>query len=438
MQYSFHVGFATFVQEVEKRLVRWKSGAGTMSYRAFTQCILGSALVLLLATSGRAAPLIVTLVAPTEAVAPGSGMAVSLLAVNSGDTTMSFNPPARLDATLRQGNLAWVVQLSALRQGGVRIAPHGFAKLDYVFTLPAAAQGELILEAGSGLAHPVVAMLTATAARGGAIPAESGRAETSVPYSVASLSTQPATSLMARSFIDHISPNDPVYFVYGPKAPAAKFQFSLKYRLFTFDSEANSQYDSTVQFGYTQRSLWDVTSHPESLYDTSYMPSFFYQFLSPSPNPTGGTEITWLGFAAGYQHESNGQGGTLERSLNTLYARTGVMIGRTDRWHAVVTARGLTYVGGLADNPALKNYRGYGDWGLTVAYGSGPSLSYTGWAGKSFNHGTTQLDLNVPVSLKFLDFQMFVLAQYFNGYGEALRTYQAHSNVLRGGISLVR
>ncbi len=312
------------------------------------------------------------MVPPSEAVAPGSGIAVSLLAVNSGDTSTTFNPPVRLDGTLRQGSLTWAVQLRAVRQGGVWIAPHGFAKFDYVFTLPATAQGPLILEAGPGLARPVVAMITAAAA-GGASPAEPGRAETSVPYSVASLSTQPATSLMARSFIDHISPNDPVYFVYGPKAPAAKFQFSLKYRLFTFDSEANAQYDSTVQFGYTQRSLWDVTAHPESLYDTSYMPSVFYQFLSPSPNPTGGTEITWLGFAAGYQHESNGQGGTLERSLNTLYARTGVLIGRTDQWHAVVVARGFGYVGGLADNPALKNYRGYGDW--TFRSLSSPSIS---------------------------------------------------------------
>ena len=394
--------------------------------------------LLLIGISAYAASPILTLLPPSKAVAPGSEIIITLLASNEADTNISFSPPDRLKAILRQGSRAWAVDLKAVRPGAAPIPPHGFARIDYTATLPGAARGRLILEIGPGLDHPLLALITATQPDS-AEAAAATSATIRTAYTMQSLSTQPAVALLAEGFIDHISANDPVYFVYGPKAPAAKFQISLKYRLLSFYPEENAQYDSTVQFGYTQRSLWDVNAHPGAFYDTSYMPSVFYQFLSPSPNPMpGSTEITWLGFASGYQHESNGQGGTMERSINTLYARSGVLFGLTDHWHAVVSARAFTYIEGISNNPEIKDYRGYGDWGITIGDGGGPSLAYTGRAGKEFNHATSQFDLNIPVSVKFLDFQIFILMQYFDGYGESLREYEAHSNIVRAGISLVR
>jgi outer membrane phospholipase A len=390
---------------------------------------------LALAAVVRAESLIVTAIPPAGPVPPASEVLVGLMAVNPGSGAASFQPPATLRGSLRQGARTWPVELRVSGARGPDVAPGGFATLGYTLTLPRGLLGQFVLEIPEGLAQPVCAIITVE------VPAVAGRGRPRIDpdYSVVSLSSQPVNSLLARSFIDHFSVHDPMYFVYGSKAPAAKFQFSLKYRLLSFEEGPTGADASSVQFGYTQRSLWDVNAHPSAFYDTSYIPSVFYQFLSPAANPDPGkADLTWLGFSTGYQHESNGQGGDLERSLNTLFVRSGLLIGRTDKWHSVVLVRAFTYIEGVANNPEIKDYRGYGDWGVTLADGAGPSLTYTGWAGKKFNHATTQLDLNIPVHVKIVDFETFLVVQYFDGYGESLKEYQAHSNVLRAGISLVR
>ena len=45
------------------------------------------------------------------------------------------------------------------------------------------------------------------------------------------LPSQPAASAVERTFAGRFSAHEPVYFIYGPDAPGAKFQFSFKYRL---------------------------------------------------------------------------------------------------------------------------------------------------------------------------------------------------------------
>jgi outer membrane phospholipase A len=386
---------------------------------------------------GRAEGLIVTAIPPSGTVPPASEVLIGLMAVNPGNADASFKPPAVLHGVLRQGARSWPVELRENGAPGPDVAPGGFATLGYSLPLPPGLLGQFFLEILEGLPQPVSVIISvrSPAAAGGA----GGTPGTAPAYSVVSLSSQPVNSLLARSFIDHFSVHDPMYFVYGAKEPAAKFQFSLKYRLLSFDEGATGADASSVQFGYTQRSLWNVNAHPSAFYDTSYIPSVFYQFFSQAANPDpGGADLTWLGFTSGYQHESNGQGGTLERSLNTLFVRTGVLVGRTDTWHSIFLLRAFTYIEGVANNPEIRDYRGYGDWGVILADGPGPSLTYTGWAGQHFNHATTQLDLNIPIRMKTVDFDTFFLVQYFNGYGESLKEYQAHSNVVRAGISLVR
>jgi outer membrane phospholipase A len=401
----------------------------------FPRLCIGFFLALALAAVSRADGLIVTAIPPAGTVAPGAEVVVGLMAVNPGTADASFQPPPTLQGLLRQGERSWPVELQASGAGGPEVAPGGFGTRGYSLSLPRGLLGQFILEITEGLPQPVSVIISVQppSAAGG------GRPSVAPAYSVVSLSSQPVNSLLARSFLDHFSVYEPMYFVYGAKAPAAKFQFSLKYRLLSFDQGPTGSDASSIQFGYTQRSLWNVNAHPSAFYDTSYMPAVFYQFLSPASNPNpGDTDLTWLGLTSGYQHESNGQGGTLERSLNTLFVRSAVLFGRTDKWHSILLVRAFTYIEGVANNPEIKDYRGYGDWGVILADGSGPSLSYWGWAGKKFNHATSELELNIPVRVKIVDFDTFFLVQYFNGYGESLREYEAHSNVVRAGISLVR
>lgn len=58
--------------------------------------------------------------------------------------------------------------------------------------------------------------------------------------------------------------------------------------------------------------------------------------------------------------------------------------------------------------------------------------------GKTFEYFSTQFDLAIPVQSKLLDFATYFTVQYFNGYGESLRTYNRRTATVRAGFSLVR
>jgi phospholipase A1/A2 len=137
-------------------------------------------------------------------------------------------------------------------------------------------------------------------------------------------------------------------------------------------------------------------------------------------------------------HESNGQAGSLSRSMNTAYFRPRFIVGSLDSWLIVALPEVQAYIGDLSDNPTIKNYRGYGRMRLYIGRNEGPTLMASGWTGAEFNHGTYQLDLTVPFHSHFLNLEAFLMAQYFNGYGESLRTFDRKSDALRVGIGLVR
>jgi len=406
-------------------------------------CALLSTLVagfLLVATAetARADPLITSLVPPAEAVPSGSTIPVGLLVANSGPNTENLNEPATLPGQLWQAEQSWSVVLTASGSTEHSVAPGQFALCAYSLALPDGVAGRVILEVSQGLSHPATSVISIATPR----PDPLGVQATPQARPAQKVRYQTIAYTLQRTFADHFSPFEPVYFIYGPKAPAAKFQFSFKYRILSFDDfseEMEGWPQRTLQFGYTQRSLWDLDANSSPFYDTSYMPSLFYQFLSKASvteEDRGGAK--WLGLQTGYQHESNGQGSVASRSLNTMYLRSGALFGRADRWHAIVQGRVFEYIGGLSDNPYLKDYRGYGEWQAVVARGSGPSLSYIGRAGKDLSHFTSQFDLNLPVKTHLLDFATYFLIQYFDGYGESLREYDRHSDTIRAGISLVR
>jgi phospholipase A1/A2 len=248
---------------------------------------------------------------------------------------------------------------------------------------------------------------------------------------------QPAAAKFERTFTGHLGPHEPIYFIYGPDAPAAKFQFSFKYKILTFGEATSQRIPSTLQFAFSQRSLWDITGTSSPFYDTSYMPELFYESLAPASEKSGG--LTWLGFQAGYKHESNGRAGPVSRSLNTLFVQPVFSVGTLEGWHLVVAPKLFTYIGGLGDNSDLKDYRGYGQLRLVIGRTtSGPSLMYTGIVGQHWSHLSNQFDLTVPVRTRLLDFETYLLVQYFNGYGESLLSYRDKSETIRAGFSLVR
>lgn len=404
--------------------------SGTKSFPAFivVAMILGFAAHAGLAQGQSASLAVNSLIPPRSVVTPVSTVVVDWVALNPSAEEISFNPPREITARLLVENRSWQVLLTAVQFAPVSILPGNFAVRPYSLTLPSGVTGRAILEVpdlegGSALQ----AVIT--------IQDDAPAPVVKPPAPLTNFSVKkPAASAIERSFSGRLSAHEGIYFLYGGKKPSAKFQFSFKYRLLSMGSSGSPR---TLQFAYTQRSLWDITSPSSPFYDTSYMPELMFESLAPMPT-TASERFIWLGFQTGYKHESNGRDGTLSRSINTLNLRTAFVLGRPDGWRVIAVPEIFGYIWDLGNNPDIADYRGYGQLRVVVGRNDGPALMSTFRSGRKFNHFTYQFDFTIPFRTQLLEFESYLLFQYFNGYGESLRTYRLKSDQARFGISFVR
>ncbi|MBP7140631.1 MAG: phospholipase A [Opitutaceae bacterium] len=369
-----------------------------------------------------------SLIPQRGAVTPQSPVVVDWVTLNPSAEEIPFDPPREITASLLAGNRSWQVLLAASQQAPVSILPGTFAVRSYTLTLPSGAKGRAILEVpGSKGASALQAVIV--------IQDDAPPALAQAPAPLTNFAVRkPAASAIERSFAGRLSAHESIYFLYGAEKPSAKFQFSFKYRLLSMGGSGSP---NTLQFAYTQRSLWDITSPSSPFYDTSYMPELMFESLAPMPT-TATDRFIWLGFQAGYKHESNGRDGPLSRSVNTLNLRTAFVLGRPDGWRVIAVPEIFGYIWDLDNNPDIADFRGYGQLRVVVGKNDGPALMTTCRSGKDFDHFTYQLDLTVPFRTRLLEFESYFLFQYFNGYGESLRTYRVKSDQARFGVSFVR
>ena len=73
-----------------------------------------------------------------------------------------------------------------------------------------------------------------------------------------------------------------------------------------------------------------------------------------------------------------------------------------------------------------------------IEKGNGPLLRVSVIPGGGWKHGSRQLDLSIPLHLRDKGLGFYLLAQYFDGYGEALLSYNVHTSQLRFGVEVVR
>lgn len=382
--------------------------------------------------------LIYTVMAPSPALAPGSELTLNLVAFNPTRFEERFIAPGRLTGTLLIGERAWDIELNARGPRAGTVDPGGFASRVYALKLPDDAIGRAVLE----LTEDEEAFPSLRAALMIAERAESADPDAPSEFRpIADLvSPSPAADALKRAIAGRLNPHEPIYFLYGPDAPAAKFQFSFKYRLLAFDrSRRNDPTASTLQLGYTQRSLWDIDAESSPFYDTSYMPEVFFEKLQARPDEA--SIFTPIALQVGFKHESNGRDLDLSRSLNVYFARFAFALGSLDEWNLLFIPEAYMYareLGDIDDNPFIRDYRGYGKLRLFIGKNDGPSLTLSGYSGSGFDHPTIQVDFNTPIRTRLLDFGLYFHVQYFDGYGESLLQYQEESRTVRAGVSLVR
>ena len=362
-----------------------------------------------------------------------SSITVDVLVANTGKEPAHFTFAASIDGKISEVNQSWVIRLTRPQAEPVSIEPGAFAVRTYSAVAPSGTTGRLVMEVDTTWPEAVVAVVDrASTSTGAATGATASSGTSPSPAAIT------AASRIERTFAGRIAPHEPIYFIYGSHTPSAKFQFSFKYELAHFGTSSPTYVPDTLQFAYTQRSLWDIRGNSSPFYDTSYMPELIFESLTPAPQHSQSSWFNYLGYQTAVRHESNGREGDTSRSLNTAYIQPLIAIGPLDTWHLILAPEVFAYIGGLSDNPDLPDYRGYGQLRAILARNKGPSLMLTAIPGRGFHKHTLQWDLTVPVHVPVIDWRTYLLFQYFDGYGESLLHYNQKSRIFRAGVSFVR
>lgn len=250
--------------------------------------------------------------------------------------------------------------------------------------------------------------------------------------------SESVTTWIETGFARNFGVHEPIYFIYGGKDPAAKFQISFKYRLFGDPEDSTPRHTTRgVFFGYTQCSVWDIDSISGPFHDTSYMPELFFQSAKRAPD-TDDFQLAWLGWQGGVLHESNGKDDPGSRSIDILFFRPAVLLGHPNGWRFIFSPRVFVYICDLRENPDIKEYRGYAEWHFIVGRKRGFELSTNARIGTTGRRGSVQFDLTYPVRIPRIDFAAYLHLQYFNGYGETILDYMKRDSQLRAGFSVAR
>ena len=206
----------------------------------------------------------------------------------------------------------------------------------------------------------------------------------------------------------------------------AKFQISVK-KPITYDLLGLNE---TINFGYTQKSLWQIYNDSSPFRETNYQPEIFMLI------PFNDKEYRYLkAYKMGYLHESNGQSDEDSRSWDRLYLE-----GYFQMQNLFFIPRVWLRIPERAsddDNPDIEEYLGYGDLSFLYAYKDQTFrvLLRNNLKFNDANKGFVELNWSFPL---FGSQNNFGFVQLSSGYGDSLIDYDKEINRASIGISLSR
>lgn len=203
-----------------------------------------------------------------------------------------------------------------------------------------------------------------------------------------------------------------------------KFQISLKTPLVRgmFKNRAD------LFVAYTNRSFWQQFNKEgsEPFRDSNHEPEAWLSF---------GNHLELFGWKnsvnrLGISHQSNGQSGTLSRSWNRVYAD--FIFERGDWYLSFKPWLRIQESTKNDDNPDIEDYMGNFELGVVYKHEAHSFEAIVRNNLKSSdNYGALQLGWSFPLTDRLRGY-----VQYFNGYGESLIDYNAHTNSIGFGIQL--
>jgi outer membrane phospholipase A len=368
---------------------------------------------------------------PSGTFTAGSRASLWLFCMNtsSNSITRTFEPNIKCTLTAQSVTIETVLLLNTNSSPSTAtIAPGGFVKEEYLLDLPLTSSGQVTLEVSS-YNQVVVLVKSGSSEVAAAAPSAPTAASKSTPAS-----TTPNSDLR-EYFANHLSFYEPIYFI-GGSAPAVEFQLSFKYKLFEFKDDWDPL--THLYFAYTQTSFWNAFVKNPSFFDTSYKPSMFLYY--PDIFQKGFFQLDLQG---GIEHESNGRGGDLERSFNTIYFQPKATFDLPYNFQLSLQPRAWFYYRVGDNNANIADYHGYADlitaltW-LDPKSGEKIQLSNKILIGDDGSHVGLLYDLRfnlvgLPVLRRF---NPTIQVQYFYGYGQNLLDYNVTSHALRAGLCL--
>jgi phospholipase A1 len=219
----------------------------------------------------------------------------------------------------------------------------------------------------------------------------------------------------------------PVYFTFSPydsvyagqtpdnqpiKSEEFKAQLSFKWPIWQHVLGTNMN----LGLNYTQLFFWQLYTNSPYFRETNYQPA-----VTLSSN----FHQNWMAIF-GLVHESNGRGGSMERSWNRIYVDLGVS--GTD-WYFSVKPWMPVFKAQSSDhhNPDITRYLGHGRWLLAVQTRYG-QVAFTERNGleSGFKRGAYELTYSHPIPRT----KMRVYLQAFSGYGQSLIEYNHRTNAV--------
>jgi len=402
---------------------------------------IGSVLLLgglMLAVPGRA-QVTQFLQSPSAPIPAGSTAVIVLFLANDGAAPATVDTPALIPllAATPLGARAFALSRGDGEPERVIVPGGGFRRVKYVVDVPSGAQGLGVLAAEDPtfgrLTVEVVARTEPTApARTAPDPSVA-----QVPGGGRAPALLPARRPLA------VLPDEPVYFSLGlHEGLSARYQLSMKIRPFGPADERVYRAGSllgNLYGSYTQTAIWDLEAESRPFFDTSYKPGLYYLHYDTGLKLLGAQ----FGYAGGFEHESNGQGGALSRSMDLLVFRPTLRWPVAGGWTAVFSPKLYAYLE-KEENPDMPEFRGYGDYVFWVEHPDSWKIATTLRLGTS-GKGSLQLDASYPFRRIFGTQGVtgwangYLHLQYFRGYTGSLRTYDERLPwQLRLGFMVVR
>lgn len=356
---------------------------------------------------------------------------IDVLLLNGGPADQDVALPDQIPATVTSG-VSRSIQLERApgEAATVAVPVRGFARTRYRAMIPAADSANALISVPAWNTPKL-----ALAPQAGAAPEQHAHAgPTAAAPTTGQAEVAESYDEAEGGLLRNLSAHEPTYLLAGNvKDSEVLIQGSFKYRVFGSSQPQSAQpaWDDGVYFAYTQKLFFDLKS--DSSIETDYRPEIFYR--TPAIDLADGMRA---GIDFGAHHESNGKAGVDSRSANTVYVAPAVMwdLGGFD---LTISPRAWLFVGGRADNPDIKSYRGNTALSVQLGQRDGLQLSTTGRMNVSNGRGALLSEVSYPLSkVSRAGDGFFVFSRFFTGYGENLLNYNRSATRFRVGFGIAR